>query len=116
MASNDWSPGVQFRWWRERVGLTAREAGEALGKSQQTVSAWESEVAQTLPTWRVAPLIDSVYELTPGMALAVIEGQSPPPGLSEPRAVDLDKNGELVWSARYLLRDVPAQRRFSAVS
>lgn len=109
----DWSPGVQFRYWRENAGLFMQEAADQLNVSQQTISGWETDMS--LPRWRMADRIDEVYGLEPGMALAVIEGQVPPLGLVEPQAVGFDGSG-LVWSARYLVRDVPAQRRFSAAS
>lgn len=31
-----------LKYYRERAGLTIRQAGELLGKSNQTVSAWEN--------------------------------------------------------------------------
>jgi transcriptional regulator with XRE-family HTH domain len=110
----DWSPGVQFRYWREAAGMYMQEAADQLNVSQQTVSAWETDVS--LPRWRVADVIDKVYDLEPGMALAVIRGQVPPAGLVDAQAVGIDAKGELEWSARYLVRDVPAQRRFAAAS
>ena len=110
----EWSPGVQFRYWRESADLFMQDAADKLCVAQQSVSGWETD--QSLPRRRAAPMIDDVYGLTPGMTLAVIEGQVPPVGLVEPRAVDIDGNGGLVWSARYLVRDVPVQRRFAAAS
>ena len=33
---------VLLKFYRERAGLTIREAGKKLGKSNQTISAWEN--------------------------------------------------------------------------
>lgn len=35
-----------LKYYRENAGLTVREAGKLLGKSHQTVSAWENERGQ----------------------------------------------------------------------
>src|SRR5690348_16868102 len=107
--ANDWSVGVQLRYWREKTGVLAAEAGERIGVSQQTISGWENDVS--LPRWRIATLIDEAYDLTAGMALAVIEGQEPPAGLVEPRAVSIDADGSLVWTARYPVADVVARQQ-----
>lgn len=100
MATNrPWTLGAQFRHWRLQAGMHTEEVAQKLHVAQQTVSGWETNAST--PRRRIASLIDDVYGLTPGMALAVIEGQTPPPGLVDPLAVDIDANGRLIWNARY---------------
>jgi DNA-binding XRE family transcriptional regulator len=111
---HEWTPGAQMRAWREAAGLDQPTAAAILDVSQKTISGWE--VGASLPRPMAARVIDEAYGLTPGMMRALLDGQEPPEGLVEPRAVDIDAHGDLVWSARYLVRDVPVQRRFSVVS
>lgn len=37
---------IKLKEFRERAGLTAKEAGLALGKSEKTINAWEHERGQ----------------------------------------------------------------------
>lgn len=108
-AASEWTPGVQFRHWRQRAGLLMQEAADQLRVSQQAISNWEGDVA--LPRTRIADLIDEVYGLKAGMTLAIIDRANPPtpPEGEDPLVVDIDDEGQLVWTVRAPVEQVAAK-------
>ena len=86
-----------------------QEAADQLRVSQQAISNWEGDVA--LPRTRIADLIDEVYGLKAGMTLAIIDRANPPtpPEGEDPLVVDIDDEGQLVWTVRAPVEQVAAK-------
>lgn len=88
---------------RKQLGLSQEEAATRCGLKPSTWFSWENDAAR--PRILFAKFINEVYGLEPGTVEALLEGQKPPRGLFEPRAVGINSDGGLVWSARYVVDD-----------